>query len=213
MTARHYSALDQMLIGLQQAVATACGGHPVSERPYPGPPAGAALNEADRRLAEALMRVNHAGEVAAQALYQAQGLVARDRQVAAAMERAAREEIDHLVWCETRLRELDGRPSLLAPFWYAGSFAIGAAAALVGDRWNLGFVAETERQVTRHLESHLERLPQSDAASRAVVTRMRDDEAAHATRAVEAGAAELPGPVRRLMRVCAGVMTAVAFYI
>jgi len=211
MSARHYSASDQMLIGLQQALATVCGGHPVSERPYPGAPSGAALSEADRRLAEGLMRVNHAGEVAAQALYQAQGLVAREPDVAAAMERAAREEVDHLVWCETRLRELDGRPSLLTPLWYAGSFAIGAAAALVGDRWNLGFVAETERQVTRHLESHLERLPESDAVSRAVVAQMRDDEAAHATRAVEAGAAELPPPVRRAMEICAKFMTTVAF--
>jgi ubiquinone biosynthesis monooxygenase Coq7 len=159
------------------------------------------------------MRVDHAGEIAAQALYHAQALVAREDHVRDAMRRAAEEEVDHLVWCERRLAELGGRTSLLGPLWYAGSFAIGAAAGLCGDRWSLGFVAETERQVVRHLEDHLERLPAGDLKSRAIVARMRDDESRHATAAVESGGAMLPGPVRELMRWCSRVMTGTAYWV
>jgi len=157
------------------------------------------------------MRVNHAGEVAAQALYHAQALFARDPGVREFMLHAAREETDHLAWCETRLNELGARPSVLNPLWYAGSFGIGAVAALLGDKASLGFVAETERQVEGHLKSHLERLPAGDQRSRAIVEAMCHDEAGHGRQAQDAGAANLPGPVRELMRRTAGVMTHTAY--
>jgi ubiquinone biosynthesis monooxygenase Coq7 len=159
------------------------------------------------------MRVNHAGEVAAQALYHAQALFARDPEVREFMLNAAREETDHLAWCETRLRELGGRPSVLKPLWYAGSFGIGTLAALLGDRASLGFVAETERQVEGHLRGHLDRLPSADARSRAIVEAMRHDEAGHGHQAQSAGGARLPGPVRDLMLQTAWVMTHTAYRI
>jgi ubiquinone biosynthesis monooxygenase Coq7 len=159
------------------------------------------------------MRVNHAGEVAAQGLYHGQALVARNSGTRALLQHAAREEADHLAWCERRLTELDSRPSLLSPLWYAGSFAIGAAAAALGDRTSLGFVAETERQVEHHLSDHLGRLPSGDARSRAIVEAMREDEVAHGAVAQAAGAAELPGPMRALMRATAGIMTSTAYWI
>jgi ubiquinone biosynthesis monooxygenase Coq7 len=157
------------------------------------------------------MRVNHAGEVAAQALYQGQALTARLDDVRDKMREAAIEEQDHLAWCEARLRELGSQPSLLNPLWYSGSFAIGALAGLAGDRWSLGFVAETEQQVVEHLESHLGDLPAKDQRSREVVTKMRDDEAEHRDTARDAGGAALPGPVRGLMRAVAGIMTRTAY--
>jgi len=210
---RRYDLLDRLIIGLDGILGRTAAA-PVAGRPYPAETLPqAALPEADRRHAVGLMRVDHAGEIAAQALYHAQGLVARDRRVREAMQGAASEEIDHLAWCERRLSELGGRTSLLGPFWYAGSFFIGAAAGLFGDRWNLGFVAETERQVVRHLDDHLEHLPREDLRSRAVVAQMREDELRHATAAVESGGAELPGPVRRLMRLCSRVMTGTAYWI
>ena len=159
------------------------------------------------------MRINHAGEVCAQALYQGQALFARDATARAALERAAAEEWDHLAWCAERLRELEQRPSHLDPLWYGGSLALGALAALAGDRWSLGFVVETERQVERHLESHLERLPVADQRSRAIVAQMRSDEAAHADMALAQGGTPLPAPVRALMRLTARLMTASAYWI
>jgi ubiquinone biosynthesis monooxygenase Coq7 len=159
------------------------------------------------------MRVNHAGEVAAQALYHGQALMARSDATREMLLRAAREESDHLAWCETRLKELDSRPSLLNPLWYAGSFAIGALAALMGDRASLGFVVETERQVEGHLDEHLGRLPAGDARSRAILETMRTDEIAHGTSARAAGGAELPRPVRQLMRRTASIMTGTAYWI
>jgi len=171
------------------------------------------LAEADKRHAAGLMRVNHAGEICAQALYEGQSLTAHNREVQRALEQAAREETEHLAWTERRIAELGGRKSLLNPLWYAGSFALGAAAGLVGDRWNLGFLAETERQVVTHLEDHLQRLPESDAKSRAILEIMRDDEARHATTAVTHGAAELPGPVKLAMRLASKVMTRSAYWI
>jgi ubiquinone biosynthesis monooxygenase Coq7 len=159
------------------------------------------------------MRVNHTGEVCAQALYAAQALVARDADVRARYAEAAREEEDHLAWTQARLAELDARPSLLNPLWYAGSFAIGLAAGVAGDRANLGFVVETERQVEEHLTAHIERLPANDTRSRAIVTQMRDDEARHGAMATDAGAVPLPFPVRRAMRAAADVMRAVAYRI
>ncbi len=190
---------------------------PAAGRPVPGPsqktplPKEDGLSAEDRRESAALMRVNHAGEVAAQALYHAQALFARDPEVRDFMLHAAREETDHLAWCEARLDELGARPSVLNPLWYAGSFGIGAVAALLGDKASLGFVAETERQVEGHLKSHLDRLPAQDQRSRAIVEAMCHDEAGHGRQAQSAGAASLPGPVRELMRRTARVMTHTAY--
>jgi ubiquinone biosynthesis monooxygenase Coq7 len=159
------------------------------------------------------MRVNHSGEVAAQALYQGQALSARDATVAAAMRRAAAEEMDHLAWCEQRLRELNGRTSLLNPLWYLGSFAIGAVAGALGDRTSLGFIAETEKQVEAHLREHLERLPVADRRSRAIVDQMTHDEVAHGAQAESLGAEELPFLLRAAMRLTARVMTRSSYWL
>jgi ubiquinone biosynthesis monooxygenase Coq7 len=164
-----------------------------------------------RSHAAALMRVNHVGEVCAQALYQGQALTAREPAARQALEKAAREEQDHLAWSAERIRELGGRPSLLNPLWYAGSFAIGAIAGALGDKWNLAFLAETERQVEEHLSGHLAALPPEDERTRAVVEAMRADEAKHRASAVQLGAAELPEPVKRAMRLASRVMTTVAY--
>jgi ubiquinone biosynthesis monooxygenase Coq7 len=173
----------------------------------------AAMTEEQRRLSASLMRVNHSGEICAQALYQGQALTARNPRAKAALEQAAREETEHLAWTEGRIEELGGRKSLLNPVWYAGSFALGALAGLAGDRWNLGFLAETERQVVTHLEGHLGRLPEEDARSRAIVEKMKEDEARHATSAVGHGAAELPEPAKVAMRLSSKVMTETSFWI
>jgi len=169
------------------------------------------LNSFSREHAAALMRVNHVGEVCAQALYQGQALTARDAGARQALEKAAREEQDHLAWSAERIRELGGRPSLLNPLWYAGSFAIGALAGALGDKWNLAFLAETERQVEEHLSGHLEALPAADRRTRAVVEAMRADEARHRASAVELGAAELPVEARRAMRFASKLMTTIAY--
>jgi len=204
------SAADRALRAL---LAPPAAGRPVPApaRKTPSPPDDATLTPDERRESAALMRVNHAGEVAAQALYHAQALFARDPDVRDFMLHAAREETDHLAWCETRLKELGSRPSVFNPLWYAGSFGIGAVAALLGDKASLGFVAETERQVEGHLKSHLERLPPDDQRSRAIVEAMCHDEAGHGRQAENAGAANLPGPVRELMRRTARVMTHTAY--
>ncbi len=181
--------------------------------PPPEGVAPAALDAQDRRHSGALMRVNHVGEVCAQALYAAQALTARSPELRAQMAQAARDETDHLAWTEQRLAELGDRPSLLNPLWYGGAFALGLLAGQAGDRWSLGFVAETERQVEQHLASHLQRLPVNDLASRAVVAQMRDDEAAHAAKAERAGGMPLPAPLRSLMRAAAGLMTRSAHWI
>jgi ubiquinone biosynthesis monooxygenase Coq7 len=172
-----------------------------------------AMSDADRRESAALMRVNHSGEVAAQALYHGQALVSRSPATRDMLLKAAREEADHLSWCETRLKELDSRPSLLNPLWYCGSFAIGALAAAAGDRTSLGFVVETERQVEGHLDEHLTRLPSGDTRSRAILNVMRTDEIGHGATAKAAGASQLPAPVRVLMRHAARVMTTAAYWI
>jgi ubiquinone biosynthesis monooxygenase Coq7 len=171
------------------------------------------LSDSEKRHSAALMRVNHAGEIAAQALYHGQALIARTAATRDLLLKAAHEETDHLAWCETRLKELDSRPSLLNPLWYAGSFAIGAMAALLGDRTSLGFVVETERQVEGHLNEHLARLSPDDARSRAILQTMRTDEIAHGMSAKTAGGAELPSPVRSLMRSTARLMTSTAYWI
>ena len=157
------------------------------------------------------MRVNHAGEIAAQALYQGHAIVARDPNIEQQMQHAANEEFDHLAWCEQRLTELNSKPSVLSPIWYSGAFAIGAASGILGDKWSLGFIAETEKQVCAHLDSHLERLPDNDGKSRAIVKKMRDEEEEHGENAIQAGAAELPAPLQRLMRLTAKVMTNTAY--
>ena len=159
------------------------------------------------------MRVNHAGEVAAQALYQGHAAVARDDHLGEQMLRAANEEFDHLAWCEQRIEELGESPSRLSPLWYAGAFAIGAASGILGDKWSLGFIAETERQVCEHLEGHLDGLPEQDERSRAIVEKMRAEEEEHGENAVLAGAAELPSPVKKLMRLTAKVMTRTAYWV
>ena len=171
----------------------------------------AQLDKRERAHVVGLMRVNHVGEVCAQALYQGQALTARDAHARATLEQAAREEQDHLAWSAERIRELGGRPSLLNPLWYAGSLAIGAAAGALGDRWNLAFLAETERQVEEHLTGHLDKLPAGDERTRAIVEAMRADEAKHRTSAVNLGAADLPAPVRAAMRLASKVMTTVAY--
>jgi len=171
------------------------------------------LTDTEKRDAAALMRVNHAGEVAAQALYHGQAALARNPATREMLLRAAREEADHLGWCQQRLRELDSRPSVFGPLWYAGSFAIGALAAALGDRISLGFVAETERQVEGHIDSHLERLPAADTRSRAILEAMRHDEIEHGEAAISAGGAELPAPARELMRGTARVMTFTSYWV
>lgn len=215
MSGRHYTAVDQCLFNLDQMVRTVFGGRPVAERPKPAATATpqAPLTTAERLLSQRLMRVNHAGEVAAQALYQGQGLTARHTGVRDAMRQAAREENDHLAWCEDRIGELDGRTSLLNPAWYAGSLLIGAAAGVAGDKWSLGFLAETEHQVVEHLSGHLQRLPANDAGSRAILEQMREDEGHHATTAMESGGRPLPEPVKRLMSLTSKLMTTVAYWI
>ena len=159
------------------------------------------------------MRINHAGEVAAQGLYQGHAAVARDKSIEHQMQRAANEEFDHLAWCEERIHELGEDVSRLSPIWYAGAFAIGAASGILGDKWSLGFIAETERQVCAHLDEHLDGLPEEDQRSRAIVRQMRDEEEEHGENAISAGAAELPLPVKRLMTLTAKVMTTTAYRI
>lgn len=205
--------LDVAIVTFDRALRT-LSGLARTARPVPGAELpGAELTEAERRTAAGLMRVNHTGEVCAQALYSAQAVVARDPDLRVRFAAAAREEEEHLAWTQQRLEELSDRPSLLNPVWYAGSFFIGAVAGLVGDRVNLGFVVETERQVEEHLTSHLDRLPEGDARSRAIVDTMRSDEARHGAAAQEAGAIGLPPPIPTLMRAAANVMKAVAYRI
>ncbi len=185
-----------------------------ASRPYPAEAeTETRASPTDQRLSAGLMRVNHTGEVCAQALYQGQALFARSKDTRGMLLQAAEEEWDHLGWCQRRLTELDSRPSLLNPLWYAGSLALGMASALAGDRWNMAFLVETERQVEHHLDSHLNRLPAQDARSRAIVAAMAGEEAAHANAAESRGAATLPAPVRLVMRGTARLMTAGAFWI
>jgi len=214
MEKRHYSAADEVLIGLDQALRTLFGRPQVTERSNPSLSIEETeLSEQERDETARLMRINHTGEICAQALYQGQALTAKLPEVRASMERAAQEENDHLDWCEKRLRELDNRKSLLNPIWYAGSFAIGAAAGLAGDKWSLGFVAETEHQVEAHLNDHLARLPEDDAKSRSILGQMKEDEIHHATVALEAGGAELPAPIKWAMRLTSKVMTKSVYYL
>ncbi|MFZ5724588.1 MAG: 2-polyprenyl-3-methyl-6-methoxy-1,4-benzoquinone monooxygenase [Pseudomonadota bacterium] len=209
---RRLSPLDRLVLQADQALRTLSPDGAVARRISPAAAEpSAVLDDPARRHAAGLMRINHTGEVCAQALYAGQALTAKLPDVRTQMEAAAREEEDHLAWCEQRLHELGAAPSVLNPFFYGLSFAVGAAAGMAGDRWSLGFVEETERQVVRHLESHLGHLPDADRRSRAVVERMRADEAQHADTAHAAGAAALPFPVRRLMAAMAKVMTTTVY--
>jgi ubiquinone biosynthesis monooxygenase Coq7 len=205
--------IDRAISGFDRALRTVAG---VYEADRPNPAAGlqeAELSDRERAHAAALMRVNHVGEVCAQALYQGQALTARHSGARAALEQAAREEGDHLAWSAERVHELGGHTSVLNPLWYAGALTIGAAAGALGDRWNLAFLAETEHQVEQHLSGHLEKLPARDARTRAIVGAMRSDEAKHRDTAVQLGAAELPAPVKLAMRLASGVMTRVAYHL
>ena len=215
---RNYSFVDRLLSDLDQGLNNIfC--EQQSSRPYPAkkqdkaePLASEAqpLSPSEKQASAGMMRVNHAGEMAAQALYQGQSLTARDPALREKLRHASIEEADHLNWCRRRLRELDARPSYLDPLWYVGSFCIGVTAGIAGDRWNLGFLAETEHQVVRHLDSHLKRLPANDHESRGIVSQMREDELGHATLAEDLGAAKLPDPVNSVMQLTAKVMTSVA---
>ena len=205
--------LDRLIIefdkGLRTLLAEAHSG-----RPHPGTTLEETqLNEIEKRHAANLMRVNHCGEVCAQALYSGQSLTARNQETVAALQQAAHEETEHLAWCEKRIKELGGRTSALNPLLYGSSFLLGAVAGSLGDRWNLGFLAETERQVGRHLDAHLQQLPENDSKSRAIVAQMRDDEAQHAETAIRHGAAELPAPVTAAMQAAARTMTTSTYYL
>lgn len=204
------NSIDQLLVTADAALRTLSGASRAA-RPYPVPAEDATgLDPAERRLSGALMRVNHVGEVCAQALYSAQALSTRDPALRLQLDHAAREETDHLAWTRRRLEELGDRPSLLNPVWFAGAFALGLLAGRAGDATSLGFVVETERQVEHHLDTHLERLPAADTASRAIVAQMKDDEARHGAAAQSAGAATLPAAVRWAMRAASKVMTTTA---
>jgi len=213
MAARQLSGLDKLVLNLDQAVRTLLPGAARHSRPSPAEttPGEQDLAADQRRHSAGLMRINHTGEVCAQALYQGQAATARLRDVREAMEHAAVEEEDHLAWCEERLRELGSHTSLLNPLFYAASFGIGAAAGLVGDKWSLGFVAATEHQVCKHLREHLQALPGDDERSRAILQQMLEDEAAHATRALEAGGVDFPAPVKAAMTALSKVMTATTY--
>ena len=206
--------IDRLIIEFDTALRSVVGGAN-AQRPTPGSESGAniALDSEQRKHAAGLMRVNHVGEVCAQALYQSQKLVARNSEIKEMLDRSGQEELDHLAWCETRLKELGSHTSYLNPFWYAGSFAIGLAAGLAGDKWSLGFVAETEKQVENHLESHLKKLPEEDDRSRAIVDQMRLDEIEHGQAAVHAGGVALPEPIQKIMQAMSEVMTTAAYKI
>ena len=205
--------IDSLILNFDRALRTLFA-RPTSVRPTPGGDlAEPALDEHEKRAAASLMRVNHAGEVCAQALYHGQAMTARNREVRQALEHAAAQETEHLAWTVQRIGELGGRVSALNPLLYAGSLALGALSGLLGDKWNLGFLAETEKQVEGHLDGHLGRLPEGDHKSRAIVAQMKEDEAAHARTAVEHGGAELPLPARRAMRAASRLMTGSTYWI
>jgi ubiquinone biosynthesis monooxygenase Coq7 len=208
------SPIDRLILEFDTALRSVVGGAN-AHRPIPGSDTGIhpALDAAERKHAAGLMRVNHVGEVCAQALYQSQKLVARNPEIQEMLDHSGREEMDHLAWCETRLHELGSHTSYLNPLWYVGSFAIGLAAGLAGDRWSLGFVAETEKQVENHLESHLETLPKDDQRSRAIVDQMRVDEIAHGQAAKNSGGVNLPEPIQKIMQAMSKVMTTTAYKI
>jgi 3-demethoxyubiquinol 3-hydroxylase len=213
-SARQYSALDKLLMQADTAIRAITGASGTPVRPSPADTIEpATLSDSQSRHVAGLMRINHAGEVCAQALYQGQALTARNHDVRDKMQQSAAEELDHLAWCEQRLEQLDSHVSVLNPLWYAMSFAIGAGAGLVGDRVSLGFVAATEDQVCEHLQQHLEQLPKDDDASRAILSQMLSDESEHAHKAIDAGGVRFPTPVKWGMTLVSKVMTKAAYYV
>lgn len=209
-----HSFLDQCLIQFDQALRTLVPGASSAQRPSPAETlTEPELDAQSRRHVAGLMRINHTGEVCAQALYQGQASTARLDDVRASMQHAASEEVDHLAWCEARLQELDSRPSLTNPLWYALSYGLGAAAGLAGDKWSLGFVAETEEQVCKHLQEHLDQLPEEDTRSRAILEQMIQDEREHGEAARDAGGADLPSPVRQMMAAMSEVMKRTTYHV
>lgn len=214
MSARDYSPLDRTLIQLDQAVRTVFGRPQTTERPNPAADIEETeLSESERKKIARLMRINHTGEVCAQALYQGQALTARKPEVQRTMERSALEENDHLDWCESRIEELGDRKSLLNPLWYASSFTLGALAGMAGDKWSLGFVVETERQVESHLDEHLAQIPKADQKTRAVIEEMKADEIHHADVARTAGGAPLPAPIKLAMSLTSKLMTRSVYWV
>ena len=205
--------LDQLIttfdIGLRTLFASAQAARPRPDAAYEEP----ALDDSSKRHSAALMRVNHVGEVCAQALYSGQALTSKNAQIVTALKHAGAEEVDHLAWCEARINELGGRKSLLNPLWYASSFTLGAVAGALGDKWNLGFLAETENQVSEHLQNHLQLLSEADIKTRTIVNQMQQDEAAHASEAIALGAIELPAPAKAGMKIVSKIMTKTAYYI
>lgn len=211
---RAKSPVDKFIGIADNALRTLFGGYQVTERENPSNGMSSAkLSEKESKHAAALMRINHCGEVCAQALYQGQALTAKLPEVREKMEQAAAEENDHLQWCSDRLKQLDSHTSLFNPLWYAGSFSIGAVAGILGDKWSLGFVAETEKQVVSHLQSHLQSLPKNDDQSRCIIEQMKEDELHHATVAIEAGGSLLPSPIKTIMKGMAKVMTKSAYWV
>lgn len=211
---RQISNLDRLLSGANNFLRTVAAPAGSPARPYPAKDVDeTSLSDSERKHAAGLMRVNHAGEIAAQGLYQGHAAVARQNTVESHIHEAAQEEFDHLAWCEQRLKELNSDRSRLAPFWYAGAFAMGAASGILGDKWSLGFIAETEKQVVGHLESHFEKLPADDKRSRAIIEQMRLEEQEHGQDAIDAGAADLPPGIKKLMTMTSKVMTRTAYWI
>jgi len=211
---RELSLIDRLIVNFDQGLRTVFGQPQITERSNPAETIPETdLSENEKQLAARLMRINHTGEVCAQALYQGQSLTAKTAAVHQSMQRAAQEENDHLEWCETRLKEFNDHKSFLNPFWYVGSFAMGAMAGIAGDKWSLGFVAETERQVVKHLDDHLKKLPINDKKSRAILEQMKLDEKHHATEAIKAGGAPLPETVKFAMRQTSKIMTSTVYWI
>ena len=214
MNERQITPVDRLLAGVDSFLKTVSAAPTHATRESPARNVDdTQLSASEKSHAAGLMRVNHAGEIAAQGLYQGHAAVARDPEIEDQMQRAADEELDHLAWCEERLTELGAAPSRLSPVWYGGAFVMGAASGILGDRWGLGFIEETERQVVQHLTGHLDRLPPDDAKSRAIVHQMRDEEALHGANARDAGAADLPPGVQRMMRLTAKIMTGAAYWL
>jgi 3-demethoxyubiquinol 3-hydroxylase len=211
---RELSLIDRLIVNFDQGLRTVFGQPQITERSNPAETIPETdLSENEKQLAARLMRINHTGEVCAQALYQGQALTAKTAAVHQSMQRAAQEENDHLAWCETRLKEFNDHKSFLNPFWYVGSFTMGAIAGVAGDKWSLGFVAETERQVVKHLDEHLKTLPINDKKSRAILEQMKIDEKHHATEAIKAGGAPLPEGIKFAMRQTSKIMTSTVYWI
>ena len=214
MSERHYNPVDHILMNLDIGLRTVFGRPQITERENPAKDIPESeLSAAQRDLAGRLMRINHSGEVAAQGLYQGQALTAHLPEVRDKMERAAQEENDHLDWCESRIKQMGTHTSYLNPFWYVGSVAIGAAAGLAGDKWSLGFVAETENQVVKHLDEHLAQVSDEDKKTQAILQQMKIDEGQHATHALHAGGAQLPTPIKKFMVLTSKIMTKTVFWI